>query len=217
MKKILLTAFLLAAFLGNINVSGQEKIGLQKYDYVTNGDANIYQGIPNIGLPIFNIAVPATGISINLSLNYSTESASSFSLISDTGKGWNLSTIGSIVRNKTRKAEDYKKYSDGSVDSDIFNYNYPGGSGKFMITDDRVSHELTAVHISPSNDKIIITKDTQEGKVKSFTIIDTKGNSYVFDKLNINQMTVGAITQTVKYVNSGFFLSKILMLKMKKV
>ncbi|MGG5211113.1 hypothetical protein ACQWU4_19500 [Chryseobacterium sp. MIQD13] len=218
MKKIILSAFLLTAFWGNTLISAQDKIGLQKYDYVTNGDANVFQGIPNISLPLMGLDVPTTGIGINLSVSYTTESLARYSLISDVGQGWNLSGVGSIVRNKTRIAEDYRKANNGKVDSDVFNYNYPGGSGKFFITDNNATHELTAVHVSPSNDKITITKDTPEGKIKSFTITDTKGNTYLFDKLNINKITIeDLMTPVTKLINSGFFLSKIFNVKNEEV
>lgn len=220
MKKIILSAFLLTALLGNINMSAQDKIGLQKYDYVTNGDTNMYQGIPNIGFPLFNIGVPTAGISINLSLSYTTESASSFNLISDAGKGWNLSTVGSIVRSKTRREYDYLFNGSTEVLSDVYYYNYPGGSGKFYIDKNTSTQELIGVSTSPSNDKISITKDdTQTGKVKSFTIIDTKGNRYVFDKININilQRSFSLGNTVAKLVNSGFFLSKIYNVKNEEV
>jgi hypothetical protein len=210
MKKIKLSAVLLVILLGNINISAQsEAIGLQKYDYVTNGDTNMYQGIPNIGIPLLGIDIPTTGVGINLSISYTTESLAASRLISDVGRGWNLSSVGSIVRSKTRVAEDYTKATTYTpVDSDLYYYNYPGGSGRFFITENTVSHQLEAVHTSPDNDKITFIKDTSEGKIKSFTITDTKGNTYLFDKLNINQMFVG-INASLKFVNSGFFLTKI--------
>lgn len=218
MKKIILSAFLLTAFVGSISIAAQDKIGLQKYDYVTNGDTNMFQGIPNISLPLFGLDIPTAGIGINLSVSYTTESLSIYSLISDVGQGWNLSGVGSIVRSKTYKSEDYQKRKNNiPVDSDVFYYQYPGGSGRFFITDHTVSHELIAVHTSPSNDKIAITKDTKEGKIKSFTITDTKGNIYLFDKLNINNMNVGGFTSVTKLVNSGFFLSKIFNIKNEEV
>ncbi|MCF2218693.1 hypothetical protein H9Q08_05190 [Chryseobacterium sp. PS-8] len=218
MRKIIVSAVFLAAMLGNIHISGQEKIGLQKYDYVTNGDANIFQGIPNIGIPIFNLDIPTTGVGINLSISYTTESLAASSLISDVGKGWNLSTVGSIVRSKTRIAEDYTKSTAFKpASSDVYYYNYPGGSGKFFITEDSVSHELEAVHTSPANDKITFIKDTNEGKIKSFTIKDTKGNTYLFDKVNINKMIIGGISSNQKYTNSGFLLTKIFNVKNDEV
>ncbi|WP_308004635.1 hypothetical protein [uncultured Chryseobacterium sp.] len=210
MRKIIVSALFLAAMLGNIYISGQEKIGLQKYDYVTNGDANIFQGIPNIGIPIFSLDIPTTGVGINLSISYTTESLAVSSLISDVGRGWNMSGVGSIVRSKTRMAEDYAKATNFQpVDSDVYYYNYPGGSGRFFITENTSSHQLEAIHVSPSNDKITFVKDTAEGKIKSFTIKDTKGNSYLFDKLNINKMDFEGLSNTEKFINSGFFLSKI--------
>uniref|UniRef100_A0AAU6WSQ0 RHS repeat-associated core domain-containing protein n=1 Tax=Chryseobacterium endophyticum TaxID=1854762 RepID=A0AAU6WSQ0_9FLAO len=84
---------------------------------------------------------------------------------------------------------------------------------------DSVSHELMGVHTSPSNDKIIVTKDpAKAGKVTSFTIIDTKGNRYLFDKNNINTYESGFINnRTKQLINSGFFLSKILNNKNEEV
>lgn len=201
----------MAILFGNINISAQsEPIGLQKYDYVTNGDANIFQGIPNIGIPVLGLDIPTTGIGINLSVSYTTESLAEFSLISDVGKGWNLSGVGSIIRSKTRIPEDYLAAKNNTpADSDVYYYNYPGGSGRFFITENTVSHQLEAVHTSPSNDRVSFLKDTAAGKIKSFTITDTKGNTYLFDKLNINKMNVGSFSGTQKYINSGFFLSKI--------
>ncbi|WP_294226077.1 hypothetical protein [uncultured Chryseobacterium sp.] len=220
MKKITISVLLCAVMLGTVRLSGQEKVELQKYDYVTNGDTNLYQGIPNIGFPLFNVEVPTTGISINLSVNYSTESLSGYSLISDVGKGWNFSTVGSVVRSKTLRVEDYTtSVNNTTADSDVYYYNYPGGSGKFYIGMDSVSHELMGVHTSPSNDKIIVTKDpAKAGKVTSFTIIDTKGNRYLFDKNNINTYESGFINnRTKQLINSGFFLSKILNNKNEEV
>uniref|UniRef100_A0AAU6WUB9 Uncharacterized protein n=1 Tax=Chryseobacterium endophyticum TaxID=1854762 RepID=A0AAU6WUB9_9FLAO len=127
MKKITISVLLCAVMLGTVRLSGQEKVELQKYDYVTNGDTNLYQGIPNIGFPLFNVEVPTTGISINLSVNYSTESLSGYSLISDVGKGWNFSTVGSVVRSKTLRVEDYTtSVNNTTADSDVYYYNYPG-------------------------------------------------------------------------------------------
>lgn len=227
MKKNTLMAFLLAVLLGSINISGQDKIELSKYDYVTNGEINMYQGIPDISFPLFSIGVPAAGINIGLSLNYTTESASAYNLISDVGKGWNLSPIGSVVRSKTRKFEDFIidiGTNNYEATSDVYYYNYPGGSGRFYIGMNRISHELEGVHIFPSNDKIIITKDANRpDRVKSFTIIDTKGNRYLFDKINVNKFHIwdnNRPTETInntKFINSGFFLSKIYNVKNEEV
>ncbi|SDH84924.1 YD repeat-containing protein [Chryseobacterium taeanense] len=223
MKKVIVSSLLLTAFVASINISGQDKVGLSKYDYVTNGDANMFQGIPNISFPLFNVGVPTTGVNIIISLSYTSESASAFSLISDIGKGWNLSNIGSIVRSKTRFENDYYTVGSEEAFSDVYYYSYPGGSGKFYIGMDTVHHDLLGVHVSPSNDKIFIIKDdTKPGKVKSFTIVDTKGNHYVFDKININKIYIGddplgssavQIAQHTKFINSAFYLSKILNVK----
>jgi hypothetical protein len=227
MKKIKLSAFLLAVLWGSITISGQEKMELSKYDYVTNGETNMYQGIPNISFPLLSLGAPTAGITIGVSLSYTTESASAFNLISDVGKGWNLSPAGSVVRSKTRVFDDFSILTgtnNHEASSDLYYYNYPGGSGRFYIGMDAVSQELIGVHTSPSNDKIIITKDlATPNRVKSFTIIDTKGNRYLFDKINVNKLHKWDINQphetinNTKFINSGFFLSKIYNVKNEEV
>lgn len=227
MKKIILSIILLASCLGSIGISGQME--MSKYDYVTNGETNMYQGIPNISFPLLSLSVPAAGINIGVSLSYTTESASAYNLISDIGKGWNLSPIGSVVRSKTRAFEDFTLpagTNNNEATSDVYYYNYPGGSGRFYIGMDTVSHELTGVHITPSNDKIIVTKNnTKPNRVQSFTIIDTKGNRYLFDKININKFHIWGpfdadrieSVQNTKFINSGFFLSKIYNVKNEEI
>jgi len=227
MKKIKVSILLLAMLLGSITISGQEKMELSKYDYVTNGEANMYQGIPNISFPLLSLGVPTAGINVGISLNYTTESASAYNLISDVGKGWNLSPVGSVVRSKTREFDDFAIQTGTSnyeASSDLYYYNYPGGSGRFYIGMDAVSHELAGVHTSPSNDRIIIVKDpATPNRVKSFTIIDTKGNRYLFDKTNVNKLHKWDIGQSyesiknTKFINSGFFLSRIYNVKNEEV
>lgn len=174
----------------------------------------MYQGIPSIGFPLFNLDVPTAGISISLSLDYNTESLTGYNLISDAGKGWNLSAIGSVIRNRTTKPDDYTSNNGINANSDVYQYTYPGGSGKFYIGTNTVNNELTGVHLSPSNDRIIITKDpAATGKVTSFTIIDMKGNRYLFDKVNRNIYRTTGSSTSEKITNSGFFLSRIFNVK----
>jgi hypothetical protein len=225
MKKIAISTFLYATLVGTVQISGQDKMELQKYDYVTNGETNMYQGIPNISFPLLSLNVPTAGINIGTSLSYTTESASAYNLISDVGKGWNLSSVGSVVRSKTREFDDFAIITgtgNHEATSDLYYYNYPGGSGRFYIGMDSVTQNLIGVHTSPSNDRIAIIRDeTKPNRVKSFTITDTKGNRYLFDKINVNKFHIWGpfdssrieSVQNTKFINSGFFLSKIYNVK----
>lgn len=219
MKKIILSAFLLTALLGNISISAQDKIELQKNDHLTNSKTNLHNGIPDIGLPLFNLSA-LSNVNIGVALSYSTEGVSTYKMISDVGKGWSLQYGGRIYKSNTKSEDDYKTVTGSSeISSEVYFYNFSGHSGRFYIGKDETSNELTAVQLQPSKSKISITKDsTKPNKILSFTIIDENGNSYLFDKINIDKFrrTTGGINGfpddspfNTKVTNSSFSLSKI--------
>ncbi|WP_449397586.1 hypothetical protein [Chryseobacterium wanjuense] len=86
---------------------------------------------------------------------------------------------------------------------------------------------MVAVPLEPSKNKIIITKNnTVLNKVSSFTIIDENGNSYLFDKINIDKIRVGIVgtipsnedtVQNTKLTNGAFLLSAIINNKNQQV
>ncbi|MCE3076304.1 DUF5977 domain-containing protein [Chryseobacterium gwangjuense] len=201
-----------------------EQIELQKNDHLSNSNVNIYNGIPGISLPLFNIKTQSN-INIGVSLSYSTEGVSVYKMISDVGKGWSLQYGGSIFKTNTKNDNDYSSNADEAF-SEIYNYSFLGESGRFYIGKDQTTNELTAVMLQPSNHKIIITKNsTTTNKVLSFTIIDENGNSYLFDKINIDKFRLTFALgdpliespSNTKLTNSAFLLSSIVDNKNRQV
>lgn len=224
MKKILLSAFLLSAFLGNINVSGQETIELQKNDNLANSKTNLHTGIPEIGLPLFSVPT-ISNMNIGVQLSYSTEGISAYKMISDVGRGWGLQYGGRIFKSNTRNAADYGNAKPSEIASDVYYYNFLGNSGRFYISKDDGTNGLVAVQLQPSKNKIAVTKDsTKPNKVLSFTITDENGNTYFFDKINIDKFrfgitdpAAGNTPTNTKITNTSFALSKITNSKNQEV
>lgn len=203
--------------LSFIEYKGQaEQIELQKNNYLSNSNVNVHNGIPDISLPIFNVAT-SSNINIGISLSYSAEGVSAHKMVSDVGKGWSLQYGGSIFKNNVRNPNDYITTDTATESSsEIYYYSFLGKSGRFYIGKDQTTNALTAVELQPSNNKIIITKNnTVPGKVSSFTIIDDNGNSYLFDKINIDKYRKGfpngspESAGNTKVTNSAFLLSAI--------
>jgi hypothetical protein len=216
MKKILLSAFFLTAFLGNITVSGQEQIELQKNDNLANSKTNLHNGVPEIGLPLLSVSA-LSNINIGVQLSYSTEAISSHKMISDVGQGWGLQYGGRIFKSDTKNVNDYRNGRPSEVSSDVYFYSFLGNTGRFYISKEEGVNGLLTVQLQPSKNKITVEKDnTQEGKIRSFTITDENGNSYLFDKINIDKYRFGIMDPSIedmpantKITNTSFALSKI--------
>ncbi|AYZ13716.1 hypothetical protein EGY05_18000 [Chryseobacterium arthrosphaerae] len=217
MKNYIYKVLITMIMLFSANYKGQnEPIKLQKNDYLSNSDVNVHNGIPDISLPLFNI--PAlSNINIGISISYSAEGVSAHKMISDVGKGWSLQYGGSIFKNNLKNVNDYlSSDTTNESSSEIYYYSFLGKSGRFYIGKDQAANELIAVQLQPSINKIIITKNSgTTNKVSSFTIIDENGNSYLFDKINIDKFHFGyqniqqELSSNTKVGNSAFLLSSI--------
>ncbi|WP_449387853.1 DUF5977 domain-containing protein [Chryseobacterium lineare] len=217
MKKNIYKILFVASVLSSGTYKGQtETAEFQKNTFLTNAESNIHTGVPNINLPLTNIAVASDNINIGVSLAYSTEGISAFKMISDVGKGWSLQYGGSIFRGTSIYDKDYiveSAYPTETI-SLIYSYNFLGNSGKFYISKDENTGQLIAVQSQPSNNKITLVKDTSNpGKILSFTITDDNGNTYLFDKINIDYMKFldmsGNNSSQEKLYNSEFLLTQI--------
>ncbi|KQT28479.1 hypothetical protein ASG22_19960 [Chryseobacterium sp. Leaf405] len=205
--------------------SQSETAEFQKNTFLTNSESNIHTGVPNINLPLANISVASDNINIGVSLSYSTEGISAFKMISDVGKGWSLQYGGTIFRGTSIYDKDYiveSTYPTETI-SLVYNYNFLGSSGKFYITKDENTGQLTTVQLQPSKNKILLTKDiSNPDKISSFTIIDDKGNTYMFDKINIGYMKFLNMFSSLpssreKIYNSEFLLTQITNSKNQQV
>lgn len=203
--------------------SQSETVELQKNDHLTNSEINLHSGVPSINLPLTHISIAPDNISIGVSLSYSTEGASAFKMISDVGKGWSLQYGGSIFRDNSMNDTDYQVDSmyPSEVFSGVYYYNFLGNSGRFYIGKDQNIGQLTAVQLEPSKNKITLQKDNNNAdKIISFSIVDENGNTFIFDKINVDYMRFADMahnTTKERIYNNTFLLTTIINNKNQQV
>lgn len=203
--------------------SQSEIVELQKNDHLTNSEINLHSGVPSINLPLTHITIAPDNLNIGVSLSYSTEGASALKMISDVGKGWSFQYGGSIFRDNSMNDTDYQVDSmyPAEVFSGIYYYNFLGNSGRFYIGKDQSTGQLVAVPLEPSKNKITLQKDNNNAnKIISFSIVDENGNTFLFDKINVDYMRFADMshhTTREKIYNNTFLLSTIINNKNQQV
>lgn len=110
---------------------------------------------------------------------------------------------------KSANGRDYEKLD---TDYDLYQYNYPGGSGRFIIIKEFGSLKAVITE-SETNEKINLIHNSNFF-VTSFEIIDTYGNIYTFNEHNsfqyssisVSTSQVGNSTSVVEspYAGGGF-------------
>jgi hypothetical protein len=151
-------------------------------------------GTAHVYLPLYNIPAP-DGSVIPVGLNYETKGIQVAELASDVGLGWNLWAGGSIVRVvkgipdtggnflRPTSKQELKDFLNNKKDGerDVYYFNYPGGSGKFIIAEE---NGVKKYYSLPYNDIKIsqIQPSLGYSGPTYFQIIDTKGVKYIFGK-----------------------------------
>lgn len=219
-KNTFLVLLIFALLLQNFSTFSAQSAGgfeIQKEANEKAPDVNIAQGVPNVNFPLLSAPSLSGKLNINISLNYIANNISSHHMISDVGAGWDIFAGFSVSRTSHLIVEDYKKQKGTDnimhCTSNIYQYNIPGKSGKFIINYDHVKHELTTTQFKVSKEKILIEKntDTLTYKIKSFTVIDENGLKYVFDKTDISYYARGSLGNTLTALyHNNFNISKIL-------
>jgi len=179
--------------LPEIVPSSPEAAALGKYGDIP---VSTYTGVPNIGIPLTTLQGTP---SIPISLNYHASGIRVNEIASRTGLGWSMSSLGSITRsyrgfpddaaegflNTTYTVDDFLEGSNletinrivnvhGSFDfeSDIYNYNILGQSGKFFFT------QQGEVVTFPKADIDITPIFNSSQKIIGWELIDTNGTIY---------------------------------------
>jgi hypothetical protein len=159
----------------------------------------LYNGLPQINIPIFSI--PVNGRSVPISLSYHASGIKVNEIPSSVGLGWALNAGGVITRTVRgavdeidgfmyspaipqdsncltgSSMQEYLNKTDnivghGDTEPDLFYYNFNGISGKFVIDKNMAIHQIpyTNVKIIPSNSAL-----------NSWKIITEDGTEYTFD------------------------------------
>ncbi|MEY8761976.1 hypothetical protein, partial [Chryseobacterium tongliaoense] len=216
MKNKNLLGIIFALFLlGNILISAQSEVfQYQKESFSRNYETDYSKGKTNVGLPLLSVPTSKPNLKINVALDYNTDNASVHGMTGDVGLGWNVTSGGVITKYL------YLGLNDNT--QNVYQYNFPGGAGRFYIKYD-TSGEIKAVEDYPSKNKIIIQKQS-DSIFASFKIIDGNGFKYIFDKKNISYRYEYSNPQSSpighgagiylpakkKLYNSAFYLTKIL-------
>jgi len=159
---------------------------------------DLYRGVPQINIPIWNIK--QKGISLPISLNYHAGGIKVEETPSWVGAGWGLLAGGSITRTIKGAPDDantgfastnnivpvcpndytydtYYNAEQGSPDwePDVFSYSCPAGSGKFVLDQQGIVHQIPQTNL-----KIIVNRVS--GRFDNWTITGMDGVVYEFKK-----------------------------------
>ncbi len=187
-----------------------------------SAEVNLFTGTPDVSVPIYNYK-SNSGLALSVGLQYTggggIQVGESPSIV---GLGWYLNAGGSIVRTVRGMPDDMptygymyagaiptdfrsnaSKYYFDSLDTqqDIFQYNFPGHSGKFVIGKNGqiASVPLSKVRIIPTYQTATSLNQT----LKSFRIIGENGVKYDFE--NIVHTWMGLVGSGFAYMPSGYF------------
>lgn len=154
---------------------------------------NLYSGVPDISIPVYNFPTRSKDINFNIGLKYHPAGISMIDKASDVGLGWSLFCGGVITRTIVNEPDGvYDNISNPfnftSEFNDIYNFNFMGNSGSFLLKRNTTTNAFS-VQIKEDGDaklKIEYAINSTTLYVDSFTIYDNKGYKYVFDSYDIN-------------------------------
>lgn len=175
-------------------------------DKMMSNPVNLYTGVPNISIPVYSYK-SNSGISMAISIDYAGGGIQVGESPSIVGLGWYLNSGGMISRTVRGMPDDMptngylyagaipadwrndaNKYYHDSIDAqqDIFQFNFPGHSGRFFI-----GKNGQVVVVPSAKIKVIPTFQTATAynqTLKSFRIIAEDGVKYDFE--DADQTTV---------------------------
>lgn len=176
---------------------------------------NLYTGIPDINIPIYTFPTHSKDISLGLGLSYHPSGLTTLDRPGTMGRGWNINAVGTISRSVVLRPDE--RYSAvGGIDdydqmTDVYQYNFMGHSGRFMIKKNFTTGTFSIQMMDHSTLKIEYVFNATDKSVNSFTIYDDRGYRYVFDLYDVNYARFKSrsnITELVNY-RSAHYLSKI--------
>jgi hypothetical protein len=211
-NKYILLLFMVIVLQGFFKIQAQigGSFEIQKNSNdVSNVD--IARGTPSISVPLLNIPTQSSKVAVSLGLSYSTANISNQQMVSEVGLGWNISSGGNISRVIQNAVQDYEFKTVNNkteLNSNVYQYNFYKGSGKFTLIYDKASHSPKVLQTETSKNRILFEKnsDTTQYKIKSFTVIDEDGLKYIFDKTDISFYGIG---NKKEVYHSSFNLSTI--------
>jgi hypothetical protein len=210
MKKIQLSIFALSLMYTTFsaqNASLPEPTTGSLSNYV-NTAISPATGVPNIGIPIYQLESSNKEFPVNISLSYHVYNAKSNVPASEVGQGWSMFTSGVITRQEISDIDETKDWTDiNEEQADLFYYTIPGHSGKFKIYRDAVTGNPVLNNMTGEKVKIEYERDLSGTKfiINSFKITDDNGFQYFFEDYNVG------LARVIPYRNykTSFVLTKV--------
>jgi YD repeat-containing protein len=209
-------------YLPNVMPKSPEAAGIARYG---NYEVNMFSGLPNISIPLYDIKVG--GLTVPISISYHAGGIKVSDMASWIGLGWSLSASGSVNRRVMGRPDELSGgYLNGGpiirdvssfngsvtgdldylanivkgivdVEPDIYSYNFPGGGGKFFFKKDNQAVLMPRGNVGVSR--------TQLTSTQNFDLTDASGNGYKFDVMEMAYAGNGISTNDAA---STWWLSK---------
>jgi YD repeat-containing protein len=195
-------------YIPNVMPKSPEAAAIARYG---NYEVNMFSGLPNISIPLYDIKVG--GLTVPISISYHAGGNKVSDMASWVGLGWSLSASGSVNRRVmgrpdelsggylngapairdvstlyTNNAADLIYLRDivkGTYDAepDIYSYSFPGASGKFFFKQNNQAVLLPRGNVGVSR--------TQLTSTQNFDLTDASGNAYKFDVMEMTYNSSG--------------------------
>lgn len=185
------------------NIAAMERYG--------SYEVSLFTGLPQINIPLYEIKTK--GLSMPISLSYHASGIKVTDVASWVGLGWNLNVGGAISRKAMGKPDEqsggYLTSSDqikttlintsstadynyldqnersGDVEPDIFSYNLPNRSGKFLFNrKDRPTNPIIFIPHEALNLQYLAASN----QISEFNLTDEGGTLYKFGTSSNNQV-----------------------------
>lgn len=210
MKKIKVSIFLAALICGTLHAQNAvlpEPTTGSLANYI-NTVISPATGVPNIGVPLYQLESSSKEFPVGISLSYHVYNAKANVPASEVGQGWSLFTSGVITRQEVGTIDETMNWTDINEEyADTFYYTIPGHSGKFKIYRDPATGNPVLNNMTGEKVKIEYERDPSNTKfiINSFKITDDNGFQYFFEEYNLGAAKISA------YFNykTSFVLTKV--------
>jgi len=186
-------------------------------------------GIPQITIPIYNYEGKTNALRLSVSLDYHAGGVRVDEVASNVGIGWALNAGGIVTRTLRGIADEVESFgflystlpqspTDGNAgadpsgrpyglisndqldgQNDIFNFNFNGHTGKFMLGKNNDFLML-------SMQQVKVEKEIQSGNIVKFILTDEAGYKYAFEAI---ESTVAYSLAYHSTYNSSWYLTRI--------
>lgn len=177
---------------------------------------NLYTGLPEISIPIFDVT--SGSLKAPITLSYHAAGIKYTDQATWVGLGWSLSAGGQVSRNTIGKPDEEYYYSSGlgmasvcsnynyvrnaangfnDSEADVFSYSYPGKSGNFLLGA-HLGTPAAPYYLVPY-EPIKLEPEFSATQFHKFKITDESGVAYQFGK----NLAGTSVTETTSNDNGG--------------